>query len=129
MELNKNSKWIKFYLKFNHNRPTNFCDYFWGSLKSISISLFLLTIIILLASCLLSPIILLWKDFDQKSNLSDFQIFGVFFWFLIIGVFIIHRIIYYFDNRFYKYRHKESIIKTWYKDFKNKHCTLITWKD
>lgn len=129
MELNRNSKWIKFYLNFNDYRPTNFCDYFWGSLKSISITFSLLIIGILVLSCLLSPIVLLWKEFNGKSILSDFQIFGMFFWFLIIGSFIIHKIIEYFDNKRYEYKYKESIIKTWYKDFKNKHCTLITWKD
>ena len=130
MELNKNSKWIKFYLKFNNWYPTNFCDYFWGSLKSILIVLRLLTIGILILSCLLSPIMLFWENFDQKSILSDFQIFGMFFWFAGIVGFIIYKIIDYYDNKRYEYKpYKESIIKTWYKDFKNKHCTLITWKD
>lgn len=127
MELNKNSKWIKFYLKFNYNRPINFCDYFWGSLKSISVTLFLLIMVLLLISCLLSPIMLLWEDFDQKSKLSNFQIFGIAIYITSIAFYIFYKLLNYFENKSYK-PYKESIIKVWYRDFKNKHCTLITWK-
>lgn len=129
MELSKNSKWLKFYLKFNSYRPNNFCDYFWGSLKSILITLFILTSVLLIISCLLSPIILFWKDFNEKSNLGSFQIFGMLLWFVSIVTFIIYKIIDYYNIKNYKYKpYKKSIIKIWYEDFKNKHCTLITWK-
>jgi hypothetical protein len=129
MELNRNSWWIKFYLHFNTYYPTNFCDYFWGSIKSIFISLFSITITLLLIFTLLSPLLLFWYDYDDKSNLSGFQTFGFLTWIIIIIIFIIFKIINYYENKPYKYKpKKKSLIKQWYLDFKNKHCTLITWK-
>ncbi len=129
MELNKNSKWIKFYLNFNTNYPNNFCDYFWGSIKSIFISLPLITITLLLLFTLLSPLLLFWYNYDNKSNLNDFQIFGFLLWIFIIMIFIAFKISNYYENKSYKYKpKKKSLIKQWYLDFKNKHCTMITWK-
>lgn len=127
MELNKNSKWLKFYLNFNSNRPTNFCDYFWGSLKAIAILLFILSFTLVLSTCLISPIMLFWESFDETSDISFFQIMGITFWFAGIVGYITYIILDYYENKDYK-PHKEYLIKTWYKDFKNKHCTLITWK-
>lgn len=129
MELNKNSWRIKFYLHFNTYYPSNFCDYFWGSVKSIIISLFLVTITLLLLFSLLSPILLFWYDFNIKNVLSDFQLFGSIVWFIIFIVFIGYKISVYLENKQYKYKpKKQSVIKQWYLDFKNKHCTMITWK-
>lgn len=127
MELNKNSFWIKFYLNFNNVKPTNFCDYFWGSLKSILVTLFLSTFALFVLFCLLSPILLLLEKFDQTSNLGGLQIFGFMFWFAGIVLFIVYKIIDYYTRPEY-YNKNPSIIKVWYKDFKNKHCTMITWK-
>ena len=128
MELNKNSKWLSIYLYFNNNRPSNFCDYFWGSIKSLIFILFLTTFGLFLASCLLSPIMLFWESFDEKSDISEFQVLGIIFWGVGIFAYVLYHILYYYENRGYQ-QYKESVIKIWYKDFKNKHCTLITWVD
>lgn len=128
MELNKNSKWLSIYMKFNYSKPSNFCDYFWGSVKSLSIILFLIISGLLLASCLLSPIMLFWESFDKKSDISGFQVVGSIIWGAGIVSYITYHIINYYINKSYQ-SYKESIIKVWYKDFKNKHCTLITWVD
>lgn len=129
MELNKNSWWVKFYLHFNTYYPSNFCDYFWGSVKSVIISLFLITITLLLLFTLLSPILLFWIKYDKSFILADFQFFGILFWVIGILYGIIYKIIVYFENKRYEYKPKKnSVIKQWYLDFKNKHCTLITWK-
>lgn len=128
MELNKNSKWLKFYLKFNSYRPSNFCEYFWGSIKSLLISIFLISLIFIAGCILIAPITLLFFNPVKGSFWEFCQIFGIFIYVAIILGLIIYKIITYFENKPYK-SYKKSIIKTWYKDFKNKHCTLITWKD
>lgn len=129
MELNKNSKWIKFYLNFNSDYPNNFCDYFWGSLKGIVATIVIILVFSLLLTSLFSPIALFWSELDTKSILGTFQIVGCMLWVLIIIMFIIRKILNYCDNRPYKYKPKKnSLIKQWYLDFKNKHCTMITWK-
>ncbi len=130
MELNKNSWWIRFYLHFNTYYPNNFCDYFWGSIKSVIISLFLITITLLLLFTLLSPILLFWYNFNNNNGLAAFQIGGFLSWLIIIVTFIVNKIETYYNNKkYYKYKpKKKSVIKQWYLDFKNKHCTLITWK-
>ena len=128
MKLNRNSKWIKWYLKFNDYRPTNFCDYFWGSVKTVLISITGSIVGLFFIGCLLSPIALLWSNYDDKSDLSIFQFIGIGLWLSAVIVFLIHKIIEYNFNKPYKPK-QDSVIKIWYKDFKNKHCTLITWKD
>lgn len=127
MELNRNSKWIKFYLKFNNYRPSNSCDYFWGSLKSILLAMMITVCAIFALSLLLSPIALLWIEFEETSDLGVFQVVGGMLWCAILLIFLIFHSINYFENRPYKNK-KDSIVKIWYKDFKDKHCTLITWK-
>ena len=129
MELNKNSKWINFYLRFNNLRPTNFCDYFWGSIKAILMSSVISFFIIYILISLISPIILFWYE-PERGIFLDFTVFfGIMAWFgLIIGI-ILYKIIKYYENKPYKFKPKRnSLIKQWYLDFKNKHCTLITWK-
>lgn len=129
MELNKETHWNKLYLQFNYNLPNNFCDYFWGSLKTLVLSLFLTILSFFLVTSLLSPIILIFEKFDRKGFWSSFQITGIILWIMILIVFIIYKAINYYENKPYKYKHKkQSIIKTWYLDFKNKHCTMINWK-
>ncbi len=129
MELSRNSKWLKFYLTFNDYKPTNTCDYFWGSVKAILICLIILTVCGLLLTTLISPILLFWYEFNKESFISDFQMMGILAWFCIIVSVIVYKISSYITNRPYKYKEKkDSLFKIWYKDFKNKHCTMITWK-
>jgi len=129
MELNKNSKWIKFYLNYNDSYPSNSCEYRAGILKAIFITIFLFITSSLLLIFLVSPIALFWSKFDSKSILSGFQLLGLSFWLLFVILFIIYKTIVYYENKPYKYKpKKKSLIKQWYLDFKNKHCTLITWK-
>lgn len=127
MELKRENWFNDVYLIFNDKLPNNFCDYFWGSLKTILMCLFLTTIGILLTLTLLSPIILIWDNFDVKSTISSFQIIGISLWIIFVMVFIIYNIVNYYDNKEYECP-KDSVVKIWYKDFKNKHCTFITWK-
>jgi len=128
MELNRNSNYNSWYLFFNNKLPNNFCNYFWGSIKALLGSLFLLVVILLLVMILLSPIVLLWSNFDFNTTIGTFQFLGIAFWTLGIIGFIIYKILDYYDNKPFVYK-KDSVVKTWYKDFKNKHCTMITWKD
>lgn len=127
MELNKNSKWLKFYLSFNSERPNNFCDYFWGSIKSIIIGLAVFSALSFMAMCLLSPLAIMFIEFEGSSTLGFYQILGSMLWVVSLLVFVIYKIFTYHENKRYTYK-KDSLVKTWYKDFKNKHCTLITWK-
>lgn len=127
MELNRNSKYNKYYLFFNSKLPNNFCDYFWGSVKSLLITIASLIGIFIVGNVLIGPITLLWYTAKKDSFQEFCQISGFFVYFAFIVSIIIYKIFNYFDNKPYKPR-KESIIKTWYRDFKNKHCTMITWK-
>lgn len=110
MKLNKNSKWINFYLCFNVNYPNNFCDYFWGSIKSISIMLSLITITLLLLFSLLSPILLFWYDLNAKSVLSDFQFCGILIWFTTFIVFFYYIYTIYLEKKQYKSTPKKKYI-------------------
>lgn len=107
MELNKNSKWINFYLRFNNWYPTNFCDYFWGSIKAISISSVISFFIIYVLTSLISPIILFWYEPERGSFLDFTVFFGIIAWFgLMIGI-ILYKIVKYYENKPYKFKPKE----------------------
>jgi hypothetical protein len=91
-------------------------------------TIFLLFSIFIVGSVLIAPITLFWFN-SPKETFWDFcQNFGLMTYGILFLMFIVYKTVEYFDNKSYKYK-KESIIKIWYKDFKNKHCTLITWKD
>ncbi len=127
MELNKNSRWIKFYLAFNNYKPSNICDYFWGSVKSIIMGLVVFSALAFIAICMLSPVLVVFIKFEKHSNLGFHQILGSMLWVSLLLGFVIYRIYTYCENRRYNHK-KDSLIRSWYKDFKSKHCTLITWK-
>lgn len=130
MELNRNSKFNRFYVQFHDNLPNNFCDYFWGCFTLILKTFFTSVIVLFLIFSIIFSISIFWFKTEKNSILEFSQFCGAFIWCFTILFFSIYKFINYLDNKPRKFKAKQdSVIKTWYKDFKNKNCTLITWKD